>query len=84
MKVKELIKELEKFDWDMKVYVYDREDNTHDDSFVFKQEIESFLLWEDWKPIWSRIDKTLEEAEEKTKKWKLPLKKDVLVIYADY
>ena len=84
MTVKELIEELQKYDWDMKVYVYDREDHTHDDYIEVKQEIESFLLWEDWKPIWSRIDRTLEEAEENTKKREKAVRKDILVIYADY
>ena len=40
MKVKELIKELEKFDWDMEVVVYDREDHTYDDCIEIKKEIE--------------------------------------------
>ena len=85
MKVKDLIKELQKFDWEMKVYVYDREDNTHDDSFEFKKEIESFCIWSDWKPIWSRIDKNKELAMINTLKRKNNIiQRDVLVIYADY
>lgn len=84
MKVKELIKELEKFDWDMNVYVYDREDHTHDNYIELKQEIESFSFYKDWSLLWSRIDKTLEEAEKKTEKRDKVKRENVLVIYADY
>ena len=84
MLVKEFIKELQKYDGDMKVYIYDREDNTYDDSFEFTQQIESFMIWEDWKPIASRIDKNQELAEQSTKQWKNKIQKDVVVIYADY
>ena len=84
MTVKELIKELEKYDWKMKVYVYDREDQTYDDSFEFKQQVESFMIWEDWKPIASRIDKDYAFAKQSTKERKKVVHKDILVIYADY
>lgn len=84
MKVKELIKELEKFDWDMEVVVYDREDHTYDDCIEIKKEIESYMVGKDGKPIWSRIDKTIGEAEENTKKREKAVRKDILVIYADY
>ena len=85
MKVKELIEELKKYDENMKVVVYDWEDNTHDDSFTFKKEIESFYIWSDWKPIWSRIDKNKEMAMINTLKRKNKIvQRDVLVIYADY
>jgi len=52
MKVKELIKELEKFDWDMDVVVYDREDHTHDDYIELKKEILSYMIGKDGKPLW--------------------------------
>ena len=84
MKVKELIEKLKEYDGEMQVVVYDREDHTYDDCIELNKEIQSFMLWADWKPLGSRIDRTLEEAEENTKKWKLPLKRDILVIYADY
>jgi hypothetical protein len=42
------------------------------------------MVDKDGKPIWSRIDKTEEEAEENTKKRDKAVRKDILVIYADY
>jgi len=84
MKVKELIEQLKKFDWDMDVVVYDREDHTHDDYIELKKEIQSYMVGKDWKPIWSRVDKTLEEAEEHTKNRDKAVREDILVIYADY
>jgi hypothetical protein len=42
------------------------------------------MVGKDGKPIWSRIDKTIEEAEENTKKREKSVRKDILVIYADY
>lgn len=84
MKVKELIEQLKKFDWEMDVVVYDREDHTHDDYIELKKEILSYMVDKDGIPIWSRIDKTEEEAEENTKKRDKAVRKDILVIYADY
>jgi len=85
MKVKELIEELKKYDWEMNVYVYDWEDNTYDNAFEFSKEIESYCIWTDWKPIWSRVDKNQEQAMINTSKWKnKTIQKDILVIYADY
>ena len=84
MKVKELIKELEKYDWDMNVYVWDWEDYTVDDCLELKQEIESFSFYKDGSLLWSRVDPTLEEAEKKTEKRDKVERRNVLVIYADY
>jgi len=84
MKVKELIEQLKEFDWDMQVVVYDREDHTHDDYIELKKEIQSYMIAKDGKPIWSRVDRTMEEAEENTKKRENAVRKDILVIYADY
>lgn len=85
MKIKDFIKELQKYDEDMEVVIYDWEDNTYDNAFEFKKEIESYCIWTDWKPIWSRIDKNQELAMINTFKWKNKVvQKDILVIYADY
>lgn len=84
MTVKELIKELQKYDENMEVVIYDREDRTHDTVFEFSKEIESYMIWKNWKPLWSRIDKTKELAEINTSKWERKTQKDILVIYADY
>jgi len=85
MKIKDFIKELQKFDEDMEVVIYDWEDRTYDNAFEFKKEIESICIWKDWKPIGSRIDKNEEMAYYNTRNWKNEIKrKDILVIYADY
>ena len=85
MKVKDFIKELQKYDENMEVVIYDREDNTYDNAFIFSKEIESYCMWSDWKPIWSRIDKDMKNAMINTSKWKNKIvQKDILVIYADY
>ena len=84
MKVKELIEQLQKYDGDMQVVVYDREDHTYDDYLKLNKEIQSYMILEDWKPIWSRVDKTIQEAIENTKSWEKAVRKEILVIYADY
>lgn len=84
MKIKDFIKELQKYDEDMEVVVYDWEDNTYDNAFEFSKEIESYCIWTDWKPIWSRIDKNMKQALINTAKWNRIVQKDILVIYADY
>ena len=86
MKVKELIKELEKFDWDMEVNIFDWEDNMHCDSFDFKVEVEWFSHYKDGSLLGSKIFKTLEEAQSTAKehKWLDPTYRNVLTIYADY
>ena len=84
MTVWELIKELKKYDEKMQVVVDDWEDYTHDDCIELNKEVQSFMIWEDWKPIGSRIDKTIEEALHKTKNWDRVERREILVIYADY
>ena len=86
MTVKELIEELSKYDENTQVCVYDRENYTYDDYLKVKKEVQSFMMGEDWKPIWSRIDGTLEEAEKATEKYgrDKAIRKDILVIYHDY
>lgn len=85
MKIKDLIKKLQEYDEEIEVVIYDWEDNTYDNSFEFSKEIESYCIWSDWKPIWSRIDKNEEMAYYNTRNWKNKIKrKDILVIYADY
>lgn len=85
MKIKDFIKELQKFDENMEVVIYDWDDNTYDNDFEFSKEIESYMMWKDWEPIWSRIDKNEEMAYYNTRDWKNEIiRKDILVIYADY
>jgi hypothetical protein len=86
MKVKELIKELQKFDWDMEVNIYDREDNMHCDSFEFKVEVEWFSHYKDGSLLGSKIFPTQEKAEEAAKEHERlnPTYRNVLTIYADY
>ena len=88
MKIKELIEKLQEYDENMEVVIYDWEDNTYDNAFEFSKEIESYMMWKDWKPIWSRIDKELSTAkiitDKRGKQWCDVVHKDILVIYADY
>lgn len=86
MKVKELIKELEKFDWEMEVNVFDREDRMYCDCIDLKVEVEWFSHYKDGSLLGSKIFHTQEEAEETAKeyKWINPTYKNVLIIYADY
>ena len=88
MTVKELIEELKKYDEDMEIVIYDWEDKTHDTTFKFSKEIESYMIWKDWKPIWSRIDRELSTAkiitDTRFQKWYNVIHKDILVIYPDY
>ena len=51
MKIKDFIKELQKYDENMEIVIYDWEDNTYDNAFEFSKEIESYCIWTDWKPI---------------------------------
>ena len=88
MKIKELIEKLQEYDEDMEVVIYDWEDKTYDNAFEFSKEIESYMMWKDWKPVWSRIDKELSTAkiitDKRVKQWYDVIHKDILVIYADY
>ena len=84
MKIKDLIKKLQEYDGEMKIYVYDWEDHYYDDYFEFHKEVESYMIGSDWKPLASRIDKNIDEAKFKTSKWKNRIHKDIVVIYPDY
>lgn len=84
MKIKDFIKELKKYDENIEVVVYDWEDKTYDNYFEFNEEVESYKIWKDWKPIWSRVDKNLAQAELNTwDRWKV-VRKPILVIYPDW
>ena len=83
MKVKELIKELEKFDWDMEVVVYDREEHTYDDVFTFKKKARAYTE-NKWKRKWIDIYEDMEQAKKRTKWVEWVKYDDILVIYADY
>lgn len=86
MKIKELIEKLREYDENMEVCVYDWEDRTYDDDIEFRVEVQSFMRWKDWKIIWSRMNKSKEEAVAIAKKynWSNCEMKDVLVLYCDY
>lgn len=74
MKIKELIKKLQEYNEDSEIAIHIYWD---DYSYVwiwldevdFKEKIESFMIWKDWKPIWSRFDNTEDEAIKNTISW---------------
>lgn len=84
MKVKELIEDLKKYDWEMNIYIYDWQDKTVDEYIRLEKQVESFKIDSFWDYIWSRIDNTIEQAKGKTKDWAKVIHKDILVMYWEY
>lgn len=86
MKVKELIEELQKFNWDMEVAIYDREDKTYDNYFEFNVETLATGRNSVWKIVHSDVFKNRQIASLITykDKWRNVKYEDILIIYADY
>ena len=64
MKVKELIKELKKYDEDVEVMVYDYENLDHVDNIELRKQVEVFMCNWAWEPIGSVITNDYESAME--------------------
>lgn len=84
MKVKELIEKLKEYDENMEVVVYDWEEHTYDNAFVFKKQVRAYKD-ENWERKWIEVYKDREDAKKRENfNWKWVKYDDILVIYADY
>lgn len=89
MKVKDIINKLKQYDEDLVIDIHIcPEDSTYVsigfDEITFSEKIQSFMIWKDWKPIWSRIDNSFDEAVENTKNWENIKRRKILVLSFDY
>ena len=64
MKVKELISELQKYDENTEVMVYDYENLDHVDEIELREEVEVFMCNWAWEIIGSTVVENMEKAKE--------------------
>jgi hypothetical protein len=86
MKIKELISELQKYDEDTDIYVYDYEDATHCWDIEVRKQIEVYMC-DGWgKAIGSTICNCVEEAKEhaSVNKWYNAKFKKIVTIFYDF
>lgn len=86
--IKDLIKKLQEYDENTEVVIHCYSEDYYTDIWLneidFIEKIESFMIWKDWKPIWSRTDDTIEEAKENTKEWENIKRRKILALSFDY
>ena len=89
MKIKDFIKKLQEYDENSEIAIHIYwEDESYTDIWFneidFYEKIESFMIWKDWKPIWSRFDDSIKEAMKNTISWEKVERRKVLVLSFDY
>jgi hypothetical protein len=89
MKVKDIINKLKEYDENSEIAIHIYwEDESYIDIWFneidFYEKIESFMIWKDWKPIWSRFDDSIKEAINNTISWEKVERRKVLVLSFDY